>query len=94
MKNTSRSVLKKIEFNVHVLYNKLNILVFTKQYVQDYCMHILMYPLLKGDENKFYGQHSFIPQFKMHKSIIQSKYKDERNHFCKWLKTVTSKEQR
>lgn len=29
MKNTPLSDLKKIEFNVHVLYNKLNILVFT-----------------------------------------------------------------
>lgn len=54
MKNTSQSDVKKIEFNVHVLYNKLNILVFTKQYVQDYRMHILMYSLLKSDENKFY----------------------------------------
>ncbi len=76
MKSTSQSDVKKIEFNVHVLYNKLNILVFTKQYVQDYRMHILMYSLLKSDENKFYWQHSFIPQSKMHKSIIQSMYKD------------------
>jgi len=54
MKSTSQSDVKKIEFNVHVLYNKLNILVFTKQYVHDYRMHILKYSLLKSDENKFY----------------------------------------
>ncbi len=47
MKSTSQSDVKKIEFNVHVLYNKLNILVFTKQYVQDYRMHILMYSTQK-----------------------------------------------
>lgn len=50
MKSTSQSDVKKIEFNVHVLYNKLNILVFTKQYVQDYRMHILMYSTQKWSE--------------------------------------------